>query len=168
MTPQTMTEKDMFVNTLEQEHQTTLKVLKAFPEGKDEFRPAEKTRSARELAWVFVQEKKVLESALQGPIDFSIPSTPPPSTPVSEIIKIYEQTHGNLLAKLKAAPEAELQKTVAVPVGPKQMGEARRLQFGWMMLMDSVHHRGQLSIYLRLLGAKVPSIYGPTADEPWM
>jgi uncharacterized damage-inducible protein DinB len=35
------------------------------------------------------------------------------------------------------------------------------------MLLDAVHHRGQLSIYLRLMEAKVPSIYGPSADEPW-
>ena len=38
----------------------------------------------------------------------------------------------------------------------------------WLMLMDSVHHRGQLSVYLRMVGGKVPSIYGPSADEPWM
>jgi len=38
----------------------------------------------------------------------------------------------------------------------------------WSVLMDQVHHRGQLSVYLRLVGAKVPSIYGPTADETWM
>jgi uncharacterized damage-inducible protein DinB len=37
-----------------------------------------------------------------------------------------------------------------------------------MMLMDSVHHRGQFSVYLRMADGKVPSIYGPTADEPWM
>ncbi len=36
-----------------------------------------------------------------------------------------------------------------------------------MMLMDHVHHRGQMSVYLRLLGAKVPGICGPSVDEPW-
>ncbi|MDA1080285.1 MAG: hypothetical protein O2973_01210 [Gemmatimonadetes bacterium] len=38
----------------------------------------------------------------------------------------------------------------------------------WFMLHDTIHHRGQLSVYLRAMGAKVPSIYGPSADEPWM
>jgi uncharacterized damage-inducible protein DinB len=37
----------------------------------------------------------------------------------------------------------------------------------WIMLMDSIHHRGQLSVYVRMAGGKVPSIYGPSADEPW-
>jgi len=37
----------------------------------------------------------------------------------------------------------------------------------WMMLSDSIHHRGQVSIYLRMLGAVVPPIYGPTAEIPW-
>jgi uncharacterized damage-inducible protein DinB len=53
------------------------------------------------------------------------------------------------------------------PVGPKKMGDMRRIDVLWSSLMDQVHHRGQLSVYLRLVGAKVPSIYGPTADEPW-
>src|SRR5438132_11205433 len=52
---------------------------------------------------------------------------------------------------------------------PKNMppGDVRRLDFFWFLLMDMVHHRGQLSVYLRMAGGKVPSIYGPSADEPW-
>jgi uncharacterized damage-inducible protein DinB len=48
------------------------------------------------------------------------------------------------------------------------MGEVRKGQVFWIMLMDAVHHRGQFSVYLRMVGAKVPSIYGPSLDEPWM
>jgi uncharacterized damage-inducible protein DinB len=57
---------------------------------------------------------------------------------------------------------------VQVPVGPGKMGEFRAMDVVWMALMDQVHHRGQFSVYLRLAGGKVPSIYGPSADEPWM
>ena len=53
-------------------------------------------------------------------------------------------------------------------VGPKQLGDYTRLEFCWFLLHDEIHHRGQFSIYLRMAGAKVPSIYGPSADEPWM
>jgi uncharacterized damage-inducible protein DinB len=42
------------------------------------------------------------------------------------------------------------------------------IAFLWLMLMDSIHHRGQLSVYIRPAGGKVPSIYGPSGDEPWM
>ena len=47
------------------------------------------------------------------------------------------------------------------------MGELRRMDVLWFLLHDSIHHRGQFSIYLRMVDGKVPSIYGPSADEPW-
>jgi uncharacterized damage-inducible protein DinB len=47
------------------------------------------------------------------------------------------------------------------------MGDVRRQDFLWMMLNDMIHHRGQFSVYLRMAGGKVPSIYGPSKDEPW-
>ena len=69
---------------------------------------------------------------------------------------------------MKAMSEADWNSSMPFPVGPKQMGQVRKADILWTMLMDSVHHRGQFSIYLRLVGAKVPSIYGPSGDEPWM
>jgi uncharacterized damage-inducible protein DinB len=53
-------------------------------------------------------------------------------------------------------------------VAPKQTGDVRRVDVRWLMLMDGVHHRGPLSVYLRMADGTVPSIYGPSADEPWM
>ena len=47
------------------------------------------------------------------------------------------------------------------------MGNFPVAEFLWFMLMDSVHQHGQLSVYVRCAGGKVPSIYGPSADEPW-
>jgi uncharacterized damage-inducible protein DinB len=52
--------------------------------------------------------------------------------------------------------------------GPKTMGKVRAGDILWMAAMDLVHHRGQFSVYLRMAGGKVPSIYGPSHDEPWM
>jgi uncharacterized damage-inducible protein DinB len=52
--------------------------------------------------------------------------------------------------------------------GPRQFGEVSKLALCMLMLNDSIHHRGQLSVYLRMSGGKVPSIYGPSRDEPWM
>jgi uncharacterized damage-inducible protein DinB len=42
-----------------------------------------------------------------------------------------------------------------------------KIDFLWFLLCDQIHHRGQLSVYLRMAGGKVPSIYGPSGDEPW-
>ena len=61
----------------------------------------------------------------------------------------------------------QIHQTVKFMTGPKQMGDLRKIDVLWWLLMDSVHHRGQMSVYLRLADAKVPSIYGPSADESW-
>ena len=58
--------------------------------------------------------------------------------------------------------------TGSVPTGPGKVGDLRTMDLLWTTLMDQVHHRGQLSVYTRMAGGKVPSIYGPSADEPWM
>jgi uncharacterized damage-inducible protein DinB len=161
-----MSEKEMFIQTWEREFQTTLKVLKAYPPEKLDIKPHERSRSAKELAWTFVNEEGVIDGITKGKIDFQ--NRPKPPATFEEIVGTYEKMHKELVNKVKDMPDADLNKTVEFFVAPKQMGQVRRGDLMWMMVMDSVHHRGQLSVYLRLAGAKVPSIYGPTADEPWM
>src|SRR5439155_23140414 len=63
--------------------------------------------------------------------------------------------------------DRQLSSTIKFYTAPKQMGDVRRQDFLWQMLNDMIHHRGQLSVYLRMAGGKVPSIYGPSKDEPW-
>ncbi|MGH7568455.1 MAG: DinB family protein [Gemmatimonadales bacterium] len=70
--------------------------------------------------------------------------------------------------KVRKADDAYLNTTVKFFTGPKQMGDVRRLDFLWFLLMDMVHHRGQFSVYLRMAGGQVPSIHGPSADEQWI
>jgi uncharacterized damage-inducible protein DinB len=167
MTQNTVTEKDMFLQTFQRECQTTLKLLKAYPENKPDYKPHEKSRTAKELAWNFVLEQGMADAALRGQIDFSKPMPPPPST-YAEVIAAFEKACGETTAKVSKASEEDLNRTVQFPIGPGKMGDLRRMDVIWTSLMDQVHHRGQLSVYTRLAGGKVPSIYGPTADEPWM
>ena len=87
---------------------------------------------------------------------------------LGEVISTYEQSSKAFVERIKKTPEAELDKTVKFFVAPKQMADIRKMDLLWFMLMDSVHHRGQFSVYLRMADGKVPSIYGPSADEPWM
>jgi uncharacterized damage-inducible protein DinB len=162
-----MTEKEMFLATYEREFATTLKVLKAYPAAKGDFKPHERSGTAKQVAWSFVVEQQVgITGALAGAIDFS-KMTPAPAT-LQEVIATYEKGHAGTVANIKAASDATLSRTIKFPVGPKQMGDLRTLDVMWGMLFDEIHHRGQLSVYLRMAGGKVPSIYGPSADEPWM
>jgi len=168
MPQKTMTEKDMFLQTLQRECQTTLKLLKAYPANKADFKPHEKSRTAKELAWNFVLEQGMADMALKGKIDFSQPMPPPPPGGLGDVIAAFEKASRETDAKVLKASEEDLNRTVQFPVAPGKMGDLRAMDVLWTSLMDQVHHRGQLSVYLRLAGGKVPSIYGPTADEPWM
>lgn len=166
MTQKTATEKDMFLQTFERECQTTLKLMRAYPANKADLKPHEKSKSARELAWVFVLEQGMASAALKGQLDFSKPMPPAPAN-YTDIFAAFENSSRELATQVSRASDEDLGRPISFPVGPGKMGEFRRFDVIWMTLHDQIHHRGQLSVYLRLAGAKVPSIYGPTADEPW-
>ncbi len=74
-----------------------------------------------------------------------------PAPGIAESIAAYEQYPATLEAKLATVDDAKWESPA-------------RMLFGF--LFDAVHHRGQLSSYLRPMGAKVPSIYGPSGDDP--
>ena len=158
--------KQQFLDVYRKEHATTLKVLKAFPPDQAGYRPHERSSTALELAWRFVVENNVAGAALHGPLDLSGGFPPAPAT-FAEVIAAYESSANDLMAGLDQTPESRLGETVNFMTGPKQMGPVPVGELLWFMLLDSVHHRGQLSVYVRCAGGKVPSIYGPSADEPW-
>ena len=167
MTEKTMTEKDQFVQTFQRESEITLRQLRAFPQDKGDFRPHEKSRSAKELAWTFVTEQGVADMALKGKVDFSGRAPAPPAS-LADCIRAFEGACKDTVAKVSKAGDTDLQRPVQFPVGPGKMGDFRAMDVLWTTLMDQIHHRGQLSVYVRLAGGRVPSIYGPTADESWM
>src|SRR5262245_8165059 len=169
MTQQTATEKDMFLQSFERETAITLKLLRAFPADRAEYRPHEKSRSARELAWIFVTEQGLAGRAIDGALNFSGGGSPP-AAPASlpEVIAAFENAVSATKDKVAKTSEADLNRPAPFPVGPGKLGDFRAMDIVWITLQDQIHHRGQFSVYLRLVGAKVPSIYGPTADENWM
>jgi uncharacterized damage-inducible protein DinB len=160
-------EKQMFLQSFERESATTLKVLKAFPADRGDYKPHEKSRSAKDLAWTFVMEQGLATGALNGSVDFSQPMPKAPAD-YHEVVAAFERGSRDTLAKIAAASDEDLNRMMKFPVAPKTMADLRRIDVLWTALMDQVHHRGQFSVYLRLVGSKVPSIYGPTADEPWV
>ena len=87
---------------------------------------------------------------------------------MADLIPILEKAHADAVSKVKELSTEALDGQTTFPSGPGQMGQFRIMDLLWTPLLDMIHHRGQLSVYLRIVGAKVPSIYGPTADEPWM
>jgi uncharacterized damage-inducible protein DinB len=161
-----MSEKEMFLQVWNREFPTTIKVLKAFPADKADWKPHEKSKTAISLAWGFPAEQYMfVNGVLTGTVDFKTPMEMPVT--MAEIISTYEQWNADLLAKLSSVSDEDLQQMVPFFTAPKTMGQIRKADLLWMMLFDSIHHRGQFSVYLRMAGGAVPSIYGPSADEPW-
>jgi len=161
-----MNEKETFLNTWDQEHKTTVKVLKAYPAGKDDLKPAELCRSAAELAGVFVGEQSgIVDGVLNGQIDWANFAKAPAT--VKDVATALERDYARISKGVRAMSETDWNAEMDWPVAPRQMGKMRRADILWIALHDMIHHRGQFSVYLRMAGGKVPSIYGPSADEPW-
>jgi uncharacterized damage-inducible protein DinB len=165
-----MQSKQAFLDTYESEHATTMRVLRAYPIDKLDLRPHEMCKSARDLAWVFVMERRLGTSVFNNEFASRGPSGTPPAPPESwdELLGALDDAHKSFADLVRSTPEAALSDKVKFFTGPKTMGDIPRMAWLWFLLHDQIHHRGQFSIYLRMAGGKVPSIYGPTADEPWM
>jgi len=166
----THSHKDQFLGVYENEHQRTMRVLHAYPQDKLDLKPHAMSKTARELAWVFVLERKLGVMLMNDAFASTAPSGNPPPAPDSwfELIGAIEAAHKEFGDLVRSLPEEKLQQTVRFFTGPKQMGDIPRMDVCWFLLHDEIHHRGQFSIYLRMAGGRVPSIYGPSADEPWM
>ena len=158
-----------YLDVYEQEHQRTMRVLRAYPRDKSELRPHPKVKTARELAWQFVLEQGLMEKGLTTGFDFSRPQssmTPAPES-FDQVLAVFETGHKKVTGLIGQLRDDEMYTTVQFFTGPGRIGDLTRAQFLWLMLHDQIHHRGQFSIYLRMADGKVPAIYGPSADEPW-
>jgi uncharacterized damage-inducible protein DinB len=162
--------KEQYLDIYEREHATTMKVLRAYPADRLDLRPHAACKTARELAWVFVIERGLGTMVFNDAFAGGVPPGEPPAAPASweALLGALEQAHRDFADLIRATPDEKLGETVKFFTAPKTLGDIRRLDFLWFLLHDQIHHRGQFSIYLRMADGKVPSIYGPSADEPWM
>jgi uncharacterized damage-inducible protein DinB len=154
---------DIFLNNMENEYKTTARVISAVPQDQCEYRPHPKSMTARELAFhIAGADIFFMDSVLNGQFDMSgeQPAVPPT---IAEILNWYETNYNDRIAKLKTLSADKL----AQPIKFFGVMEAPAVMYLNIMLMHMAHHRGQLSVYLRPMGSKVPSIYGGSADEPF-
>ena len=153
-----MDEKSLFTKFWTNESKTTRNVIARIPEGSD-YRPDAKSRTAKEIAWQIVCEERMIIEALEsGTVDWAPP--PMPLT-MREVLEAYEEQSAGMAQRWTALPAARWDGTLEFsgrqrPASP----------MAWSFLFDIVHHRGQITTYLRPMGSTVPRIYGPSADEP--
>ena len=158
-----MYEKALFMKFWKKEAAATRAVLARIPEG-SEYRPDPKSRTAREIAWLIVSEELALADGLEkGRFDWT--DAPAPDT-MKDVLDTYDREHDPLTARLDRLSAGQLERDVPFFYGGQEVMKSRGIESCWGFFFDIIHHRGQLSTYLRPMGSKVPQIYGPTADEP--
>jgi len=158
-----MDEKALFLQFWEKEAPATRKVISRIPEGSD-YRPDPKSRCAREIAWQIVREEIVLGEGLEkGVLDWQ--DIPSPDT-ITEVLEVYDRHHDDLTNKLKALAVTAWERKVPFTYQGQEIMSDTGYSNAWGFLFDIIHHRGQMSTYLRPMGSTVPQIYGPSADEP--
>lgn len=161
-----ITKRQRLLRACEQNHSLTLKVLNAYPAGKADFRPHPRSSSAIQLLWTFILEDQFMTRALRGEkvLGGGFPAMP---RTWAEGMVTFAEGFDDLVKALHDPTNGDLSGSVTYWVRPMQTGEVPLTVFLNYLLEDHIHHRGQLSVYLRMVGGKVPSIYGPSADEPW-
>lgn len=153
-----MSDKALFTGFWIKESKTTRNVLARIPEG-SQYRPDPKSRTAQEIAWQILCEEIMLIDALESGKAAWSPAPTPES--MKEILGIYEKQSALIAERLTRLSDARWDGTLDFfgterPASP----------MAWSFLFDIVHHRGQITTYLRPMGSTVPQIYGPSADEP--
>jgi uncharacterized damage-inducible protein DinB len=151
---------DFTLPTLKQETATTAKVIAATPNTNLDYRPSERCMSAAELLWhIASADVMFFEGILSGTF-WKGPEKPESVASPQQISAWYTEKMSAVIEKLSAYTPEESARIL--DLGFLQAPAAGVITFA---LGHSIHHRGQLSSYIRPMGGKVPSIYGPSADE---
>jgi hypothetical protein len=142
-----------------------LRVIKAVPAAEGAYRPHPRSTCAGDLVWLLVSElRDACELIDRGEVSFVL--RPAPS--VAESIAEYERNAEDLKKRLQTLDDSRWDRNARFLVDGKVAWETSLGDMLFGFLFDAIHHRGQLSSYLRPMGAKVPAIYGPSADDPGM
>ena len=152
---------DVYMGTLKVESRTTRKILDAVPADKCEYRPDAISKSAIELArHIAAADNRFLETVINGVFDTNPAMIPESVKTPAQVAAWYEEQYSKNYEALSKVPGEQLVKIVDF----RGMFQRPAVTFIAMGLHHTIHHRGQLSSYLRSMGAKVPSIYGESYD----
>jgi uncharacterized damage-inducible protein DinB len=147
---------------LQNEHRTTKSVIESIPAEKSDYRPDPNAKSAMELAWhISAAQQRFLSGVAAGGFDFAPLHKPETVRTPADIAGWYAEKFAKNSAAISAMTGEQLVKVLDFR-GVLQLPAVLYLQFN---MSHEIHHRGQLSTYLRPMGGKVPSIYGESYDS---
>ena len=158
---------DYFATILDREGGNTVRVLRAVPNDRRDYKPDDKSRTAWELAkHIATSDLWFLDSVCDGLFAYDAETEKKISAgleTVADVVEFYTREFPKRIERLRQTPGEELAREVdffGMEKGPS-------ISYLGLANNHSIHHRGQLMTYLRAMGSKVPSIYGGSADEPF-
>jgi uncharacterized damage-inducible protein DinB len=155
--------RNFLLPEIENEFETTKRVIAAIPDDQRGYRPDPKSRTAGDLAWHIVStELYFLDGIVSG--SFRAEDDPPNTTGnIAELIAHYDSGFKAGIEKVRDLSGEQLARIVNF----FQVFDQPAVTYLTFLQNHTVHHRGQLSTYLRPMSVKVPAIYGPSGDEMW-
>ena len=157
-----MSTREFFKERWTAEYPMFMSVLRALPSGKLDYKPHDRSNSAGAIAWLMTEELKSACDVIEtGSVEWA---PRPQPTSVDEITRQFDGQGQELARKMNSIDDARWKAKGTFLAGGKEVFSASRGEMAWWILFDLIHHRGQLTAYLRPMGGKVPAIYGPSAD----
>ena len=154
---------EVYLPQIHREHKTTRRVIEAVPAEKCTWQPEPKSKNALDLAWhIASSECFFMNGVVEGKFDPSGGTKPESVKTPADVLHWYDENFPKAtdrLSKLKGDDLVRMIDFFGVFNFPG-------INYVGLMSNHSIHHRGQLSSYLRPMGSKVPGIYGPSLDEP--
>ncbi|HXQ26145.1 MAG TPA: DinB family protein [Candidatus Acidoferrales bacterium] len=166
-----MAMRDAFLPEFDHEMATTRKTLERVPEDKTSWKPHDTSMPMGRLAGHIAEMTGFVAATFAGDsLDFSPPGAPPSQPTVmtsrKQLLELFDKNIAAARTAISKASDEDLQKTWTLMNGGKTLFSMPRMAvLRNMVLNHIIHHRGQLSVYLRMNQVPVPSIYGPSADE---
>jgi len=160
---------DSILEELTREAATTRRALERVPTEKLAWKPHEKSKTAGQLAWHIATIPHRMATFAQGGDEVDVTTTmkpPPMPETTAGIVEAFERQIAEAKAMLSKLDDSSLARIFTMRRGEVKMFSGPKSAFLRTVLLNHLyHHRGQLSVYLRLLNVPVPPVYGPTADE---
>ncbi len=157
----------MLLKEMDQESQTTRKMLSIIPDEKYDWKPHPKSMTIRQLSTHIAELPTWISVVLQtNELDFAAsPYQPVPINNTAELLNLFEKSLAEGTEQLSKASEEDLLPAWTLRSGEQILASSTRGESIRMSFSQIVHHRAQLGVFLRLLDIPIPGSYGPSADE---
>jgi uncharacterized damage-inducible protein DinB len=151
----------LFLRTLNSERLLTVQVISAVPPTQCDYRPDPDSRTALQLSWHIVDAEIMFLDVVAGGTFTRTRPLPASVVGPADVVAWYHERFEDVYARLQQASDETLARTIALP----RLLARPAVLFLQTAIHHSIHHRGQLSAYLRPMGGTVPPIYGDSHDR---